>query len=378
MDVSRKLHTFANDYEKNRNEKYRNMENPFKFDTIVEEKYFTDRINEVAYICQFLQSANHLILINPRRFGKSSVVTKALKLSGRKSITVNMQQVTSVVDLSAKLLREFFKVHPLERVKHLITHFRIVPTITTNAITGSMDVSFQPGIDATVLLEDVMELMEKTHSDKDRLIIVMDEFQEILSLDTHLDKKLRAIMQNQKHINYILLGSQESMMTDIFEKKKSPFYHFGELMRLGKLPREDFYNYLCEGLKECFSEKYEELADSILNYTECHPYYSQQLAANVWQIGMLQPENKNPIETAIEHIIMVHGLDYERIWMNFNKTSKWILQKLASEKSLHNGEYRTSTIYSALKRLQRDGYVIYSDHFELEDPFFKEWILKEE
>ena len=124
------------------------MENPFRFGTIVEEEYFTDRVNEVAYICQFIQSANHLILISPRRFGKSSVVAKALKQSGRKSITVNLQQVTSVADLSAKLLREFFKIHPLERVRHLFTHFRIIPTLTTNALTGTIDVSFQPGVDA--------------------------------------------------------------------------------------------------------------------------------------------------------------------------------------------------------------------------------------
>ena len=71
------------DYEKNRNEKNRNMENPFKFGTIVEEEYFTDRTEEVAYICQFLQSPNHLVLISPRRFGKSSVVTKAVKKSGQ-------------------------------------------------------------------------------------------------------------------------------------------------------------------------------------------------------------------------------------------------------------------------------------------------------
>ena len=48
------------------------MENPFKFGTIVEEEYFTDRVKEVAYICQFVNSPNHLILISPRRFGKSS------------------------------------------------------------------------------------------------------------------------------------------------------------------------------------------------------------------------------------------------------------------------------------------------------------------
>ena len=80
----------------------RNMENPFKFGTIVEENYFTDRVEEVAYIEQFMKSANHLVLISPRRFGKSSVVAKAMKQIDRKHITVNLQQATSVSDLFAE------------------------------------------------------------------------------------------------------------------------------------------------------------------------------------------------------------------------------------------------------------------------------------
>ena len=227
-----------------------------------------------------------------------------------------------------------------------------------------------------MLLEDVMELIEKVHSEDDRIIVVFDEFQEILELDSHLDKKLRAIMQTQHHINYILLGSQESMMTDIFERKKSPFYHFGQLMRLGKLPREDFYQYLTDRLESCFAEKSSTLANKILDYTNCHPYYTQQLASNVWQIGILQPEKSDVIISAISQIVTTHGLDYERLWMNFNRTNKWILQRLAFDGHLQTGEHRTSTIYSALKRLQKEGYVIYSDHYELEDPFFKEWIIK--
>jgi len=273
------------------------------------------------------------------------------------------------------LLKEFFKLHPLERVRHLITHFRVIPTISTNPLTGSMDVSFQPGVDGTMLIEDVLTLIENAHSEQDRIIVVLDEFQEIIDLAPKFDKQLRSIMQNQKHINYILLGSQESMMTDIFENKKSPFYHFGEMMRLGKLPRDDFHQYLSQRFAECYPESHAEIADIILNYTGCHPYYSQQLAANVWQIGMLQPESTDPVQTAIDHIVTTHGLDYERLWMNFKRTNKWILQRLASNKPLQSGEHRTSTIYSALKRLQKDGYVIYSDRYELEDPFFKEWII---
>ena len=351
------------------------MENPFKFGTIVEEEYFTDRVEEVAYICQFVNSANHLILISPRRFGKSSVVEKAVKKSGRKHITVNLQQVTSVADLSAKLLREFFKVHPMERVRHLITHFRVIPTVSTNPVTGSMDVAFQPSADGAVLLEDVMTLIEKAHTEKDRIIVVLDEFQEIRDIAPRLDKKLRAIMQEQKHINYILLGSQESMMTEIFEDKKSPFYHFGELMRLSKLPRDDFFRYLSERLAGCYPDNCSELANRILDYTACHPYYSQQLASNVWQVGMLQPETPDPVGKAITYIVTSHSLDYERLWMNFNRTNKWIMQRLASDKPLQTGEHRTSTIYSALKRLQKDGYVIYTDHYEIEDPFYRQWIV---
>lgn len=365
------------DYEKSRNEKTRNMENPFKFGTIVEEEYFTDRVNEVAYIKQFLKSANHLVLISPRRFGKSSVVAKAVKESGRKHITVNLQQTTSVSDLSAKLLREFFKVHPMGRVRHLIKHFRIIPTVSSNPMTGSIDVSFQPDVDGAVLIEDVLTLIERAHSENDRMIVVLDEFQEIRDIAPKLDKQLRSIMQEQKNINYVLLGSQESMMTDIFENKKSPFYHFGELMRLGKLPREDFYRYLSERLAAAFPENYGELSDSILDYTGCHPYYSQQLAANVWQIGVMQPGSEDPIGAAVDHIVKSHGLDYERLWMNLKRTNRWILQRLASGKPLQSGEYRTSTVYSALKRMQKDGYVIYSDRYEIEDPFFRQWILGE-
>ena len=364
-------------YEKSRNEYLRSMENPFKFGTIVEEEYFTDRVKEVAYIKEFVNSANHLVIISPRRFGKSSVVAKAIKQTGRKHITVNLQQVTSVSDLSAKLLREFFKVHPLERVRHLITHFRIIPTVSSNPITGSMDVSFQPGVDDSVLLEDVMTLIEQAHSEQDRIIVVLDEFQKIRDMAPKLDKKLRSIMQEQKHINYILLGSQESMMTDIFENKKSPFYHFGEMMRLGKLPREDFHRYLSERLAGCYPDTCNTLANNILDYTECHPYYSQQLAANVWQIGVLQPDIDDPLGAAIDHIVTTHGLDYERLWMNFKRTNKWIMQRLSSGKPLQTGEYRTSTVYSALKRMQKDGYVIYSNHYEMEDPFFREWIVRE-
>lgn len=360
--------------EKFRNEKNRNMENPFKFGAIVEGNYFTDRVQEVAYIKQYIESPNHLILISPRRFGKSSLVQKALRESGRTYLSLNLQHAVSTQDLAANLLKEVFKIHPLEQIRHFFTHFRIIPTISTNPITGSIDVSFLPNVDASVALEDVMNLLDKVSDDGERLVVVLDEFQEILDIAPHLDKQLRAIMQQQQHINYILLGSQESMMTDIFENKKSPFYHFGELMRLKKLPYEEFEQYLSSRLTTCAPDAADRLAKQILEYTQCHPYYGQQLAAEIWQLAMLGTAQENLFEAALNHIVETHNLDYERLWQNFTRTSKWILIRLAMQQPLQTGEYRTSTIYSALKKLQKDGYVNYSTRYEIEDPYFQYYI----
>lgn len=350
------------------------MENPFKFGSIVENEYFTDRVQETAYIKQFINSRNHLVLISPRRFGKSSVVLKALKQAEREYIMLNLQEVTSISDFAAKLLREIFRIHPLEKIRHYIMHFRIIPTVAMNPLTGAQEVSFQPAIDQRIALEDVMTLVESIYSEKNRAVVVLDEFQEILEIAPGLDKQLRAIMQAQQHINYILLGSQESMMTDIFENVKSPFYHFAELMRLQKLPRSEFEQYLQVRFEPIFHEKAKKLANEVLDYTVCHPYYSQQLASHMWQIGVLQPEKDEVMHAAIEQIVMTHSLDYERIWMNFKRTSKWLLLRLAKNDSFQTGEYRTSTLYSSLKRLQQAGYVIYTDHYEIEDPFFREWL----
>ena len=45
------------------------MENPFRLGTIVDGEYFTDRVREVAYSKEFVNSANHLVLISPHRLG---------------------------------------------------------------------------------------------------------------------------------------------------------------------------------------------------------------------------------------------------------------------------------------------------------------------
>ena len=353
------------------------MMNPFKFGVLVDNEFFTDRINELKEVQQTLNSPNHLILISPRRFGKSSIIAKAVKDSGRPCISLNMQNILNVEGFASKLLREIFRIYPMERIKHLMTHFRIIPTISTNPVTNGIDVSFQPVINSMVLLEDAMALVEKVSTEDNRMIVVFDEFQDVLNIRKGLDKQLRSIMQEQQHLNYILLGSQESMMTEIFERKKSPFYHFGKLMHLDKIPYDDFKEYISARLPLENQEKKRVIIEDILSFTRLHPYYTQQLSAQVWEMMTYDHLVDGVVAEAVSKIVHTHDLDFERLWMNFKRTDRSILLLLSEGLNpLQNRQIATSTSFSGVKRLMKAGYVIRLNDYEIEDPFFKEWIAR--
>jgi hypothetical protein len=351
------------------------MKNPFKFGTIVEGEYFTDRTEELESIKQLLNSDNHLILISPRRFGKSSLVKRAVTQVARPCISLNLQMVVSVEGLAAMILKEVFKLHPWEKLKHLLSSFRVVPTISTTPSGEAIDINFQATTDATVLIEDALQLVEKVSEKGESMVVVFDEFQELMGLDKGIDKRLRAIIQNQRHVNYIFLGSQESMMTEIFERKRSPFYRFGVLMHLDRIPHSNFSQYISERLSDNFVSKV-NVVEQILATTRCHPYYTQQLAALVWDMLTYKKMNEaEVVDQAITTLVRTHDFDFERIWLNFNKTDRSILMGLVNSVQLaNNRRLPTSTMYSSVKRLMQSGYVIKLDTFEIEDPFFARWI----
>ncbi len=87
--------------------------NPFKFGTVVDEPYFINRKEELAKIDSLIRSENHLLIISPRRYGKTSLIRKALKESGRRYLFLDMQLVVSPEDLAAQLLKRVYRISPL-------------------------------------------------------------------------------------------------------------------------------------------------------------------------------------------------------------------------------------------------------------------------
>jgi len=357
------------------------MENPFKFGGVVSGDYFTDRQVEYERLSQMIASPNHIIMIAPRRFGKTSLTSKVVAGTNRPVLWLDLQLLTNTGDFATQLLKQLFKKYPFEKLKFMISNFRIVPLLTIDPVTSNVEIGFQPRVDTFVHLEDVLNLIEKLGEERAKPIVVFDEFQELYSLDKSLDKRLRSVIQFHKNVNYVFMGSVESMMKQIFENKKSPFYHFGQLFTLNKIPYSDFYTFLQNRFVN-ITDKATEITEKILEFTLCHPYYTQQLAFHIWLALERENYSEGIISETVRNIILLHDNDFERLWNNFNNTDKKVLIDLAYEQInllsapvLYKNTSASSTVFSALKRLTEKGILIKTEKHEIDDPFFRNWIV---
>ncbi len=378
--MSNKIHRSENI----RSEVFRNRgTNPFKFGSIVDEPYFTNRMEELKRVRSILESQVHLILMSPRRYGKSSLIRKILKEMNRPSIMLDMQVVTSEVDFAEQLMKKICKLNPLQKIKKSIKSFRFIPTVSINPVSDELNVSFDASKATDLILEDVLNLSDGIFIKK-RPIVVFDEFQEVRKISAHFETRLRSILQHHTNTNYVFLGSQESLIRDIFEQKNNPFYHFGYLFKLSKIPVSEFKLFLEDRFKP-ISENFNEIAENILKFTDGHPHYTQRLAFQVWENLIGSSEPKDPVLTAVEHIIEFHDVDYERWWNSLNRTDMKVLIGLTfSDDMPMSKEFfqqfnvgSSSTVFSSLKRLLKNGYVVKTkNNYEIDDPFFKHWIYQ--
>ena len=143
------------------------------------------------------------------------------------------------------------------------------------------------------------------------------------------------------------------------------------MIRLPKIPHEDFMVYITERLPNGNAE----VAEEILRFTACHPYYTQQLSSQVWEMMKYQKINDDVVRKAVDALVSMHDLDYERLWQNLNRTDRFTLKQLVlNRQPLQNRNQATSTSYSSLLRMIKSGLIVRSTHYEVEDPFFRQWI----
>jgi hypothetical protein len=373
------------------------MQNPFKFGSVVTGEDFADRREELAELVRELKDGQHLFLLSPRRYGKTSLILSALeRLRGGGILvayvdTFRTTTAAQLLELLAQSVLAAAESRP-ERFLRLATELlgRVRPQVGTDSAgrpTLSLDIGTRPrGILA--LQEEVLALPERLAMQRrTRLVVAVDEFQEVQRFPgAALEKAMRSHFQRHRHVSYLFAGSRESALRDMATRDRSPFYKFGRVMSLGPIPPEEFAPFLETRFRRGRLRVSAEVLDALLAAAEDVPYNVQRLCHQLWAscAGRAERITEQEIGNALAVIVDQETPYFSAAWDRLSLHQRRLLQAIARSggRNIFAAEFLTahrlrshSSVQTSLRLLLKGQILTKTNgEYRIADPFFREWI----
>ena len=370
--------------------------NPFKFGSVVSGDFFYNREEELLRVKQTLAGGNNLTLYAPRRYGKTSLVNKALEeLNKEGFITVymDMMSIYSRDTFIRNFTKAISKKHnsletAVKKIAQLISG--IVPSVSFDASgMPTFSISWIEGKDKEQTLIDVINLPEKLASKNQKWIIAFDEFQEITKLNgENFEKLLRSSIQHHQHVSYLFLGSKTHMLKDMFNNKNRAFYNAASVMTIDTIPESKSIAYLNSRFNASGINIDIDVTKYLLEITGNIPYYIQFIASELWQNFMLneKPEvNKEHVDEAIQRVLSLKSEYYWELTYKQTAYRKKVLfaisQSVSEIFSIQTSKKfnlgATSSTQKAMNVLIEEGIIERKQsNYVFSDPFYKIFIGK--
>ncbi len=374
------------------------MKNPFQYGHIVAEDSFCNRKKEIAELKRVIENSGRAFVYSERRFGKTSLVKLVLaKLSRRQYVTVYVdlwptEGEQSFVTVFARAIAESASTtveKALEAAKKLFSH--LAPSITVDD-DGKPLVTFGVGRESRLDAE-MSEVFRAAHKISEggnkKVVIVFDEFQQILEYKTDaVERKLRSIIQGQKNVSYIFLGSRKHVVQKMFLDRSRPLYRAAAHFPLGPIQEVDWLPFIRERFTMAKKWISDEQIHTVCQSADGHPFYTQQLCHVLWEL--CEPDKTvvdELISQAIDTLLARENHAYTILWESMTKNQQRFLKGLAAEFAKvkpFSSEFITKHKLGTPSSTQR---VVQSlldkdivDHengsFVILDRFFRLWIQK--
>ena len=375
--------------------------NPFRFGRIVSGDAFTDREADLLVLERELRGGQNILIEAPRRFGKTSLileVKRRLEAGGIPVAYLDCMLVPSRARLADRLASAYLEAfkNPAQKaedwvVQHLKA-FRVRPTLTINT-DGHASLSFEagsagvPNLDA--LLEQIFqepELIAK-ESKKKRVVVILDEFQDLMELGVTLLRQLRAVIQHQQHVSYALLGSRQALLRRAVHDRNAPLLKMARPYPLGPLPREEFASFLMGRFRASGRPLPKDAIYALIDFTGAHPNDTQEAAHFLWEVALLPLPTKELVATAIARVLDAEAAQMTVLWHDSAPAQRNLLVALVEwgGRNIYREDYRrranlgpATTVQRAIQTLidrelvdlePKGAYII-------KERFFEEWIRR--
>lgn len=369
----------------------------FVYGVAVSDYNFIGRERETKRLLDNFKGGINVILMSPRRLGKTSLVKHVCnKLDDKDIITVYLDifgcksEYDFYNKLTAEVLKQTASKHELwfEEAKEFL--YRLTPKISFSPEPNS-DFSISLGITPkTHTPEEVLQMAETIAiKRKKRIVICIDEFQQIgeMANSKQIQARLRTVWQHQKHVSYCLFGSKHHLMSTIFLHRSMPFFQFGDTISLNKIATEDWVEYIVSHFADGKRTISHALAEEICKFTENYSAYVQQLA---WLVFTLKEEGEtvteNDVRQAENDLLATNDILFMQMIEPLSEFQLNFLRAIASGIKKDFGlsevreEYNLGS-YSNITRLktallERDLIEKKETELVITDPIFAKWLKR--
>lgn len=369
--------------------------NPFILGHRIPRAYFCDREAEQKNLIQAVVNGRNVVLISPRRMGKTSLVYAALHDTDEIAeefyiFFIDILQTNSLREFIYLLGKSVFdtlsKKHTSRIREFLATLKSLTGSFGFDPISGSPTFNIQLG-DIKYPEYTLNEIFTYIEESNKPAVVVIDEFQQITKYpEKNTEAILRSHMQRLSKTSFIFAGSERSILQEMFVSSKSPFYNSSEIMHLGPISPDIYADFA----KRLFAERDKEIEDSAIRWAfdifGGNTFYVQRTMNGAFADT---PTDGRCVQATVEHtvrsMLAANGVIYREILSNVSVEQKTVLYAIANEKTVASptgGDFikkynlnSASSVQSALKKLIKSGFVIKTeDGVSLMDPLLRIFI----
>lgn len=351
------------------------------------------RDKEIRLMKELILAGQSIVIIAPRRMGKTSLMIeliRQLKKEDYFTCNIDVFSTSNISSLAHRITESVFANNKLDK------YFRQAVSNITEAFKNIKfkseieDYSFILEFNSKSktapfdLLEDSLNLIDSyAAKNKKKMLAAFDEFGDIKKLDgEHIVKLFRSVIQLQQNTTFLFSGSYESVMSELFVSKNSPFYRMTRIIELGNIDCNDFEIYLQRVFAENNIIIDSKRISEILLFTKGHPYYTQ-LYAQELLINYKLSDGKvlATHEDIIQQLLIVEKSFLESNWEDISKKRENRVVITAIAKGVVNIyseiDNKKINIARAINNLKKQGLISMKDSpYALNDPLFNEWIIR--
>lgn len=328
---------------------------------------FIDRIKHIPLFKAYLDNNQHVMIKAPRRFGKTSLVKHVIEYQNDYDyIYIDIRRVTTLKSLSNQILDRAYAFVGIDNFirkskESLVGLLKTVQGIKLGEIAEITIDHIEKDVDELELFLHTLDVVDKIAIKQNiNIKFVFDEFQDIIKIaDKNILEQLRSVAQHHTNITYVFLGSIESIMTRIFEDKKSPFFHFARIMPLGGLDVQELSNYIFKEFDKRDFKYEKEAIKAILSFLQGHPDYSMQVFQSIYFRVLIDNNITIDIDLCLNVLksVVIENKAYLDELIQQTKNKKHLYELLSSIANNEISSLDSKTLYNTHSLLEDMGLI---------------------